>query len=66
MTLQEIKKAIREGKEVCWKSTAYDVKHFPQHNQWLVVCNINQSCVGLTYLNRDELVDSEADFFIKP
>jgi hypothetical protein len=65
MTLREIKKAIREGKEVCWKSTAYDVKHSVLHDQWMVVCNINESTVGLTTLTGGELIGSEADFFIK-
>ena len=65
MKLSEIKKAVLAGQEVCWKSTAYDVKYFPDYNEWFVVCNINQSFSGLTYLDREVLVDSEEDFFIK-
>ena len=45
MKLQEIKKAVLSGNVVCWKSTAYEVKHYPKHDQWLVKCSINNSYV---------------------
>jgi hypothetical protein len=65
MKLQEIKKAILSGDLVCWKSTAYEVNHYPKHDQWLVKCNINNSYVGLTCNDEITLVGSEEDFFIK-
>ena len=65
MKISEIKKAVLAGQEVCWKSTAYDVKHYPKHEQWLVRCNINNTYVGLTHIDEVTLAGSEEDFFIK-
>lgn len=64
MKLQEIKKAVLSGNVVCWKSTAYEVKHYPKHDQWLVKCSINNSYVGLTRSDEITLAGSEEDFFI--
>lgn len=64
MTLQEIKDAVESGKNVCWKSTAYDVIN-PIPDQWLIMCNNNQNCVGLTHTDNVTMSEDEGDFFIK-
>jgi hypothetical protein len=65
MKITEIKKAVLSGKEVYWKSTAYEVKHYPKFNQWLIKCNINDTYVGLTHIDEMTLAGSEQDFFLK-
>jgi len=48
MTLQDIKKAVKSGKTVYWKTPLYKVMHTPSIDQWLIVCQSNESAIGLT------------------
>ena len=43
----EIEKAVRSGKKVKWANGAYDVVLWEKQDSIMVVCNINQSAVGL-------------------
>lgn len=62
MTLNEIKQAIEQGKKVYWASLAYDVIK-DSVGQYLICCNLNGSCVGLTWLDGVTLSEKESDFF---
>lgn len=62
MTLEQIKQAIAEGKKVYWASLAYDVIK-DDVGQYLIKCNINGSCVGLTWRDGITMNESEDDFF---
>lgn len=62
MTLEQIKQAIAEGKKVYWASLAYDVIK-DDIGQYLIKCNLNGSCVGLTWRDGVTMNESEDDFF---
>lgn len=64
MTLEEIKEAVLAGRKVCWASEAYDVIH-DSVGQWLIRCNINESCIGLTWRDGVTMNGKPEDFFIK-
>ena len=61
MTLQEIKAAVNQGKNVYWKNTAYKVVK-GAFNQYLIVHK--QSVIGLTWLDGVTMNGNEKDFFI--
>ena len=63
MTLQEIKTAINEGKQVFWKSVGYQVIK-DSINQYLIKCNYNDYCIGLTWKDAVTMNGEEEDFFI--
>ena len=63
MNLQQIKEAVLAGKSVCWKNPAYDVI-VDKVGQWLIVCNLNQSTIGLTWVDGITLNEAESDFYI--
>ena len=65
MTLEEIKSAVMSGKVVHWSNTAYEVVH-DSLGQWLIKCNINGHCIGLTKLDGITMNENEQDFFIHP
>lgn len=65
MTLEEIKEAIADGREVHWKSTAYDVI-LDDIGQYLIVCNLNDYTIGLTWMDGVTMNGKEKDFFIAP
>ena len=44
---EEIEEAVRSGKSVKWGNGAYDVVLWEKQDWIMVVCNINQSAVGL-------------------
>jgi hypothetical protein len=64
MTLQEIKTAIDNKKEVRWNNDNY---HVIKDNigQYLIICQSNYSVIGLTYNDGITLNGEEKDFFIK-
>ena len=63
MTLQEIKNAVRAGKTVHWANDLYRV--IPSGNdKFLVICDANQSCVGLTHQDGITMNEHEDKFFI--
>jgi hypothetical protein len=46
-TIEQVKKAVDEGKLVKWVNNIYEVKYWPIPNQYVVVCIINQFATGL-------------------
>lgn len=63
MTLQEIKQAIAEGKRVCWATPAYRVIQ-DSIGQYLIVCLLNDHCIGLTWQDNITLNGQEHQFFV--
>lgn len=63
MNLQEIKKAVNEGKKVYWANTAYEVVH-DKYDQWFIVCTLNNHAIGLTWRDGVTLNGKEEEFFI--
>ena len=70
MNLDDIKQAVRDGKKVCWASSAYEVINpikdleNPDNEQWLVRCKWNNHCVGLTRSDNVTLADKPEQYFI--
>lgn len=65
MTLQQIKEAVKNGQTVYWKNSLYRVVHTPRINQWLIICDWNESAIGLTWTDGVTLNGDEKDFFVK-
>ena len=67
MNIKEIKKAINDGKKVCWSNPAYDVIK-DKIGQYLIHCNLNDHCIGLHGLEgteyENQLNGKEEDFYI--
>ena len=67
MNIKEIKKAIDDGKKVCWSNRAYHVIK-DKVGQYLIHCNLNDYCFGLHGLEgtkyENKLNGKEKDFFI--
>lgn len=63
MTAQEIKAAVDNGKKVHWANTLYDIKK-DKNGEYLIVCNINQHTIGLTWADGVTLNAPEDEFFI--
>lgn len=65
MTLEEIKKAVDEGKTVHWASPAYEVMKdtFGRYN---IICILNDYCIGLTWQDGVTMNGDEDQFYIKP
>jgi|Laugrespbdmm15sd_2_1035082.scaffolds.fasta_scaffold06703_8 hypothetical protein len=71
MTLNEIKKAVRDGKQVHWASKIYKVINpiksptlDENDEQWLIHCTANNSYTGLTWQNNVTVNGKESEFFI--
>jgi hypothetical protein len=66
MTLEEIKKAVDQGKEVFWRHSGYRVVAGTQKasGEYFVVCTENQYTVGLTWRDGKTMNGSEIDFYI--
>jgi hypothetical protein len=62
-TIEEIKQAVDEGKKVFWSNRAYEVIK-DSVPQYLIKCNINQSCIGLTNVKGNLLNGCIEHFFI--
>lgn len=62
MTIQEIKKAVDQGKTVYWLSGMYEVIK-DKNGDYLIKCTSNGSCTGLTNLAGNKLNGLETDFF---
>lgn len=62
MNLEQIKKAIAEGKKVYWSSGLYEVIK-DDRNQYLIKCSSNGSCIGLTWADNKTLNGKESEFF---
>lgn len=63
MNLQEIKAAVVAGKKVYVGSLAYEVVK-DSIGQWLIVCNLNDYCCGLTEVDGITLNGKPEEFFI--
>lgn len=63
MTLDEIKAAVESGKTVHWASTAYRVIK-DSIGQWLIICDHNRSCIGLTWMDGVTVNGRPDEFFI--
>lgn len=62
MTLKEIKKAVQNGKIVCWKQNNYVV--IKGKFEYLIKCLNNEHCIGLTWNDGKTLNGEEKDFYI--
>lgn len=62
MTLQEIKKAVNEGKTVCWATPAYRVIK-DSIGQYHIICLLNNQYIGLTWRDDVTLNGEEQEFF---
>jgi len=62
MTLKEIKAALAIGRKVHWSNTAYDVI-LDSVPQYLINCNLNDHCIGLTWTDGTTMNGREMDFF---
>jgi hypothetical protein len=63
MNLEQIKQAIAQGYPVHWSSTAYDVI-IDNVGQYLIRCNLNDSCIGLTWRDGVTMNGDEDEFFL--
>jgi hypothetical protein len=71
MTLNEIKTAVRDGKQVHWATSTYEVINpiksptFDENvEQWLIRCKANDHCIGLTHRDNITMNGKESEFFI--
>ena len=65
MTLDEIKRAVRAGKTVHWSNRAYRVV-LDSVGQWLIVCDLNGYCIGLTWTDDVTMNGEPEQFFVAP
>ena len=68
MTLQEIKDAVESGKTVFWASRSYKVVRDELHDgtvQWLIVCTVNNSAIGLTWQDGVTMNGEPEQFFVE-
>jgi hypothetical protein len=63
MTLDQIKQAIARGDSVHWVNSAYDVTR-DKIGQYLICCNHNESCIGLTWRDGVTLNGAEDEFYL--
>ncbi len=64
MTLNEIKAAVEKGFEVFWRIPEYKIVK-DELGQWLIVCTLNNSVIGLTWSDGVTLNGEPDDFHIK-
>jgi hypothetical protein len=62
MRLQEIKDSLEAGKKVFWKNGNYQV--IKGKYDYLIECQSNGSCIGLTWTDEVTMNGEEEDFFI--
>lgn len=63
MNLSEIKQAVEAGKTVHWSSRAYRVVK-DSVGQWLIVCDLNNHVIGLTWRDGVTMNGAEKNFFV--
>jgi len=63
MNLDEIKKAVNEGKTVCWANDGYQV--IKGKYSWVIEWTNNGNCIGLTHTDGKTLNGKEEEFYIK-
>jgi hypothetical protein len=64
MTLSEIKADVTSGRVVCWQSPAYQVINGADGKQWLILCTLNNHCIGLTWADGVTMNGKPDDFYI--
>ena len=65
MTLEQIKAAVESGCQVYWQNPAYQVIK-DSVGQWLVKCELNGHCVGLTWRDGVTMNGRPEDFHVQP
>ena len=63
MNLEQIKQAIARGDKVHWSNSAYDVI-CDKLGQYLIRCNLNDSCIGLTWRDGVTMNGDEDEFYL--
>jgi hypothetical protein len=63
LTVHEIKAAVDRGEPVRWKSENYHVIR-DRIGEYLIVCQNNQSTIGLTHQDGVTLNGDESDFYV--
>lgn len=63
MTLDEIKQAVEAGKTVHWATRSYRVVK-DSVGQWLIVCDLNNYAIGLTWRDGVTVNGKPEDFFL--
>lgn len=64
MNVFEIKKAVNEGKTVCWANDGYQVIK-DENGDYLIIYLDNGYCTGLTHIDNITLNGEEEEFYIK-
>lgn len=67
MKVEEIKEAVRQGKQVKWASDIYDVRlhHYSNGEEdWLITCKANNHSIGLTWIDGVTLNGKAEQFYI--
>ena len=62
MTLEQITQAVQAGRVVHWASPLYRVI-FDRLGQFLILCDANGNCIGLTHRDGVTLNGRESQFF---
>lgn len=62
MKLEEIKESIESGKKVFWKHDNYQV--IKGKYEFLIECQSNKHCIGLTHKDEVTMNGEEQDFYI--
>lgn len=63
MTLEEIKQALDDGKKVFWANKSYEVIK-DSVDQYLIICRLNDNCIGLTWRDGVTLNGKPEQFFV--
>ena len=63
MNLEEIKSAVKSGQTVHWANSNYRVIQ-SKGGGWLVICDDNQHCIGLTHRDGVTMNGEPEDFFL--
>jgi len=64
MKLQEIKKAVDQGKPVRWASDIYHVEYWEDQG-YHIRCTLNDHAIGLTHMDEVTLNGDESEFYIQ-
>jgi hypothetical protein len=63
VNLEEIKASVESGQTVHWASQAYRIIK-DDVGQWLIQCDINGHCIGLTWRDGVTMNGKESQFFV--
>jgi hypothetical protein len=63
MNLSEIKAAVSAGQTVHWATDAYRVI-LDDVGQWLIICDTNGHCLGLTWRDGETLNGQPEQFYL--